>query len=164
MAVSQHAWKASTPRGTQFDRFSRSQGPPPKQELHRWSQSSPHSHRWKVPGASRNRLASVKNAHFVAGEYGGPPDSAYLRRRCWAKRQHFTWLESQIGPLGEAVENNFNAACGLWPLCWVRGRVFGIVMSCLLYLILFSNDLNLGKFRWIEMNLDHWKNRQDKIF
>jgi hypothetical protein len=24
-----------------------------------------------VPGASRNRLASVKKAHYVAGEYGG---------------------------------------------------------------------------------------------
>jgi hypothetical protein len=26
---------------------------------------------WRVPGASRNRLASVKKVHFVAGEYGG---------------------------------------------------------------------------------------------
>ncbi len=70
--VSQHARKASTPRGAQFDSFSRpSQGPPPKHELHEWSQSSPHSHLWRVPGASRNRLASVKKANFVAGEYGG---------------------------------------------------------------------------------------------
>jgi hypothetical protein len=69
MAVSQHVWKASTPRGAQFDSFS--QGTPPKRELHGWSQSSPHSHWWRVPGASRNRLASVKKAHFVAGEYGG---------------------------------------------------------------------------------------------
>jgi hypothetical protein len=44
-------------------------------------------------------------------------DSAYLQRRCWAKRQHFTCLESKIGPPGEAVENNVNAACGLGQLC-----------------------------------------------
>ncbi len=48
MAVSQHARKASTPRGAQFDSISRSQGSPPKQELHEWSQSSQHSHRWRV--------------------------------------------------------------------------------------------------------------------
>jgi hypothetical protein len=71
MAVSQHDREASTPRGAQFDSFSRSQGPPQNQELHGWSPSSPHSHRWRVPGLSRNRLASVKKAHFVAGEYGG---------------------------------------------------------------------------------------------
>ena len=63
--------KASTARGAQYDSFSQSQGPPQKQELHGWSPSSPHSHRWRVPGLSRNRLASVKKAHFVAGEYGG---------------------------------------------------------------------------------------------
>jgi hypothetical protein len=68
MAVFQHDWKASTPRGAQFDSFSRSQGPPQKQELHGWTL---HSHRWRVPGASRNRPASVKKAEFVAGEYGG---------------------------------------------------------------------------------------------
>ncbi len=67
MAVSQHDRKASTPRGAQFDSFSRSQGPPQKQESHGWSPSSPHSHSWRVPGASRNWLASVKKADFVAG-------------------------------------------------------------------------------------------------
>ncbi len=45
--------------------------PPPKQELHGWNPSSPHSHCWRVPGVSRNRLATVKKAHFVAGLYGG---------------------------------------------------------------------------------------------
>ncbi len=34
------------------------------------SQSSSHSHRGRVPDASRNWLASVKKAHFVAGEFG----------------------------------------------------------------------------------------------
>ncbi len=77
MTVSQHAWKASTPRGVQFDSFSRSQEPPPKQELHEWSPRSLFSHRWRVPGTSslRNQLASVKKTyfvpHFVAGEHGG---------------------------------------------------------------------------------------------
>jgi hypothetical protein len=71
MALSQYTRKASAPRGAQFDSFRRSQGPLPKQELQGWSQSSPHSHRWRVPGALRNRLASVAKAHFVDVEYGG---------------------------------------------------------------------------------------------
>jgi hypothetical protein len=33
--------------------------------------SSQHSHQWRVPDASRNRLPSVKKANFVTGEYGG---------------------------------------------------------------------------------------------
>jgi hypothetical protein len=108
--ISRFGQKASTPRGAQFDIFSRSQGPPPKQELHEWSQGSPHSPRWRVPGASRNRLASVKKAHSVVGEYGGA--TLYLRRQEAALRVP----RVQIGPPGEAVENNFNAACGLGPL------------------------------------------------
>jgi hypothetical protein len=106
MAVSQHDRKASTPRGARFDSFSRSQGPPQKQELHGWSPSSPHSHRWRVPGASRNRKASVKKADFVAGEYGGVTLSIY---------SVLTVSRVQIGPPGEAKENNFkNFQRSLW--------------------------------------------------
>jgi hypothetical protein len=43
MSASQHAQKASTPRGARFDSFSLSQGPSPQQELHKCSQSSPHT-------------------------------------------------------------------------------------------------------------------------
>jgi hypothetical protein len=75
MTVFQHALKASTPGGAQFDSFILSQRPSPQQELHEWGQSSPHSYRWRLPGASKNRLPTVKMAHFVAGEYGG----AFLR-------------------------------------------------------------------------------------
>jgi hypothetical protein len=74
--------------------------------------------------------------------WGGDP--VYLRRRCWAKRPHFTCLGSQIGLPGETEGNNFNAACGLGPLCWVRGHFFWIVMSCLWYLNPLSNHF---KFR-----------------
>jgi hypothetical protein len=71
MAVSQHDPKARALKALNSDSFSRSQRPPQKQELHGLSPSSPHSHRWRVPGLSRNRPSSVKKAHFVAGEYGG---------------------------------------------------------------------------------------------
>ncbi len=36
-------------------------------------------------------------------------DPAYLLRRCWAKKPHFTCLETQIEPAGDVAENNFNA-------------------------------------------------------
>jgi hypothetical protein len=39
MTASQHARKASIPRGAQFDCFSLSQGPSQHQELHEWSQN-----------------------------------------------------------------------------------------------------------------------------
>ncbi len=66
----QHARKALILRGAQFDSFSLSQGLLPEQELHEWSQNSQHSYLWRVPGASRNWLPSVKKAHFVAGGPG----------------------------------------------------------------------------------------------
>ncbi len=118
--------------GAQFDSFSLYQGPPPEQELHEWvysiklvrvhewSQSSLHIYGWRVPGASRNRLPSVKKANFVAREYGG----ATLRFTAPLLGQEpalhdkfmFICLGSQIGPPGEAIENDFNAACGFIPL------------------------------------------------
>ncbi len=145
MTVTPHTRKASAPGGAQFDSFSLSQGPAPQKELHEWGQSSPHSYRWRVPGASRNRLPRQEGP--LRGRKIWESDPAYLRRRCWAKRLHFRSLEPQIGPAGEAAENNFNAACGLRQLCWVHGCLFfWTVMSCLWYLKPFSNDF---KFRWI---------------
>ncbi len=96
MAVSEYARKASTTRGAQFD----STGPrnlPRNKSCTNGVKSSPHSHGhwWRVPSASKIRLASVKKAQFVAGDCGG----ATLLRRCWAKRQHFTCLESKLDPL-----------------------------------------------------------------
>jgi hypothetical protein len=118
MAVFQHALEALTHRGAPFDSFSRSQGPPPKQELHEWSQSSPHSHQLRVPGASRNLLASVKKAHFVAGEYG----LATLRilAPLFSQEAALHVSRVQIRLPDEDVEKHFNAACGLgrlWRLC-----------------------------------------------
>ncbi len=60
MTVSRHAWKASTPGGSQFDSFSLSQGPSPQQELREWSQSSPHSYRWRVQGCQEAPLRGWK--------------------------------------------------------------------------------------------------------
>ncbi len=74
-----------------------------------------HSHRWRVPGDSRNRLASVKKAHFVAGEYGGATLRIYVPLLGQEAALQVTRV--QIGPLGETVENNFNAACDLGPRC-----------------------------------------------
>ena len=37
--------------------------------LHKSGQWTRHSCRWRLPGASRNWLPTVKKAHFVAGEY-----------------------------------------------------------------------------------------------
>ncbi len=74
-------------------------------------------------------------------------DPTYLWRRCWAKRPHFTCLESQIGPPGEASENNFNAGCGLGQLCWLRGRIF-FGLACAACGIFISN---LGEFRCFKM-------------
>ncbi len=154
MAVFQRARKASTPRGAQFDSFSRSQGPLPKQELHGWSQSSPHSHRWRVPGASRNRLASVKKAHNVAGEYGGATLRIY--GAAVGPRGRTSRVKSPNWTPGPSCRKQYQRS--LWPLAavlstWTRFWTVWFcavtIMSCLLYLISFSNDLNLGKFRWI---------------
>ncbi len=109
IAVSQHP---STPGGAQFDSFSRSQGPPQKQELHGWSPSSPHSHRWRVPGLSRNLLSSVKKWLENLGE-----QLCVFTASLLGQRAALDVSRVQIGPPGEAVENNFNAACGLRPLC-----------------------------------------------
>ncbi len=59
-------------------------------------------------------------------------DPAYLGLCYWAKRQRFICLDARIGPLGEAEKETFNTARDLRPLSWVRGRIFWLVMSCLL--------------------------------
>ncbi len=82
---------------------SRSQGPSPKQELHEWSQSSPHSHRWRVPGASRYRLASVKRSTSWPENMG--------ERLCLCTAPLLSQEAAlhvprvQVGPPGEVVEN-----------------------------------------------------------
>ncbi len=79
-------------------------------------------------------------------------DPSYLRHRCWAKRQHFTCLES---PPDEAVENHFNRS--LWPLGFVLSTwtpFFGLSWAACGTLNHFPRIWNLGEFRWIRMNLE----------
>ncbi len=49
----------------------------------------------------------------------------YPERRGWAKRPHFTCLESQTGPLGEATEKKLTLPVACGRLCCVRGRFLG---------------------------------------
>ncbi len=93
----------------------------PQEELHEWSQLP-------VEGARcpRNRLSSqtpLSRMPTLRPENVGR-NPAYFWHLCWVKNPHFKCLEIHIRPLGETTENNFNAACGLWPLCRVRGRLF----------------------------------------
>ena len=41
--------------------------------FHELGQRTPHSYRWRVPGASRNWIHIVNKANFVAGECGNSP-------------------------------------------------------------------------------------------
>ena len=124
MTLSQHVRKAPAPGVTQFHSFSLSQRPLPRQVtvLHECGQRTPHSKRSRVPWHRETGYPLSRRHSSWQDKWGHDP--AYIGRRHWAKRLHFTCLEAQIGPTGEAVKTNFNAACGLGPLSWVRGRFF----------------------------------------
>ncbi len=130
LTVSQPALKGLAPRVTQFDSFSLSHRPSPRQVLHEWGQRKLQIYWSRVPWCTAieelaNPLATPCQEGTLRGQriWGHCP--AYLGDRQWAKRPHFTCLERlESDPAGEAVKNNFNASCGLEPLSWVRGRFF----------------------------------------
>ncbi len=123
LTVSQHAQKASTPGGAQFESFSLSQGPPPEQELHEWSQSSLYRYPWRVPVASRNRLPSVKKVKTSWPENMGERLCVFMAPLFGQEAALHVSRVPNWTP-GEAVENKFNAACGFILLYCVRGRFF----------------------------------------
>ncbi len=168
ITVSQHAGKASTPGGAQVDSFSQSQGP----RIARMG--SEFTAQLLVEGARcLEKSAILCQEGALRGWRMWESDPAYLRHCCWAKRPHFTCLESRIGPPVrdcEAAENHFNAACCLGQLCWVCGRLcFGLSWAACGTLKTtfwkFQILVDLDVFRWhitpsckfriIQINLDN---------
>jgi hypothetical protein len=95
--VSGHARTAFAPGVTQFDSFSLSQRPSPRQELHELGQKTPAQ--LLVEGARGiEKLATPCQEDTLRGgriRGHGPAHLGYC-----ASRPHFTCLEAQIGPHG----------------------------------------------------------------
>jgi hypothetical protein len=72
MTVSEHARQEPASNAAQFRTLQPVSGTLARRDLHEWGQRTPHRYRWRVPGASRNRLQIVNNlkANFVAEDYG----------------------------------------------------------------------------------------------
>ncbi len=81
---------------------------------------------WSLPGsACLHESSASKPAKFLRPRLNFPLASVFPAPPL-GQEAALPVSKVLIGPPGEAVENNFNAACGLGPLCWVRGRVLTI--------------------------------------